>query len=526
MAKLAQHWTSLGYLYRKEIWKSEYMGDRSPRGLLFAVLRVVSITVTGITETKAASRAAALSFSTLLGLGPLVAIAMLVAGFVLDKNDPNLAVNTLNSLIKFVAPQIDQYERLRQQGKMPPPPENRSDVVTATRGPQSAPPAVSETAPEPAPTAETTVAVNPELVEIIDGFVSGSRSGTIGVIGALTLILIVVQLFTSIETAFNEIWGVRRGRSWLLRIVFYWTVITLGAVLFFAAVTGISAGAFFNAFAEKLPFGTHVVALLRLFLPAASITALIAVLTIFYRAIPNTHVFWRAAFIGALVVALLLLLNNFLAFLYFRRVILSRSLYGSLGILPILMFGLYIFWFFVLLGGQVSYAVQNVHFRNSQAAWHSLAKTMRERLSLAVLLTVCRRFYECAPPCTASQLSAMLKVPTQILNECLNRLVQMQLVTPIPPQTDEASTDFRYQPARPLNRITLADFKILDDELGDDPAGSMLTNIDPIMDRYEQATTGLTQSELFQKTVEDLLRDHPIDTSRPPFLFGERRVEA
>src|SRR5690606_6916606 len=120
-----------------------------------------------------------------------VAIAMLVAGFVLDKDDPNLAVNTLNSLIKFIAPQLDQYERMKSNGA-PASSAPRSDVLTATTlSPESA---------------DAPVEVKPELVELIDGFVTSSRSGAVGVIGGLTLILIVLQLFTSIETAFNKIW--------------------------------------------------------------------------------------------------------------------------------------------------------------------------------------------------------------------------------------------------------------------------------------------------------------------------------
>src|SRR5471030_2607465 len=177
-----------------------------------------------------------------------------------------------------------------------------------------------------------------------------------------------------------------------MRVVFYWTVLTLGAVLFFAAVAGLSAGAFINAFAGKLPGGAHLHALLQLLLPSLSVVLLVAILTLFYRFIPNTKVWWRAAFLGALVVAALLVLNNWLAFLYVRRVALQSSLYGSLSLLPVLMAGLYIFWLFVLVGGQLSYAVQNVHFRNSQAVWAGLAGSTRGRLSLLVLLTVGRRF--------------------------------------------------------------------------------------------------------------------------------------
>ena len=509
MAGFSKRWRSLVAIFQKEIWKPVYLGEKSLRGRCYACLRIVSITITGLEETKAASRAAALSFSTLFGLGPLVAIAMLVAGFVLDKEDPNLAVNTLNRLIKFIAPQLDQYEQIKT-GSEAAAGAPRSDILTATTlGTEEA---------------SISVEVKPELVELINGFVTSSQNGAVGVIGGLTLILIVLQLFTSIETAFNEIWGVRRGRSWLMRVVFYWTVLTLGAVLFFAAVTGLSAGAFMHAFAEKIPLGQEIVNLLRLLLPAGSLLVLVIVLTVFYRYIPNTRVLWRAAFAGAVIVALLLVLNNFVAFLYVKRVVLNNSLYGSLGILPIMMFGLYIFWLFVLLGGTVSYAVQNVHFRNSQAAWNSLAESMRERLSLVVLLTVCRRFNDCLPPSTVSQLSAMLKVPTQILNESLNRLVHMGLVTPIPPPPGEDATDLPFQPARPLNRITLSDFKNLDDDLGEDPTGPVLANLDPIVAQYNRETESLTRGAFFQKTIEELFSEDPIDGSRSPLATGDRRA--
>ena len=524
MADAAQRWKKFARIFRKEIWQPAHLVDRSARGRLYAALRVLSITWNGLFENKAASRAAALSFSSLLGLGPLVAIAVLVAGFMLDKNDPNLAVNTLHKVLTFVAPSLAEYEKLSADGKAPPLPSAQNDVVSAaTLSPRPAPAAAApaESSP-PSPEAAASLhsgktAVNQDLVRLINGFIAGSRSGTAGVVGGLTLILIVLQLFTSIENAFNEIWGVRRGRSWLMRIVFYWTVLTLGAVLFFAAVTALGAGAFLNVFMKHLPMGGELLRLLGVMLPLFSIAVLILVLTLFYRFIPNTHVFWKAAFIGAFVVAALLVLNNYLAFFYFRRVVLSKSLYGSLGILPILMFGLYIFWFFVLVGGQISYAVQNVNFRSSQAAWHNLSAATRERLSLIVLLTICRRFQGDLPPVTASQLGALLKVPTQILNECLNRLVKLKFVTSIPPAEGDSTADYLYQPARPLAHITLQDFKQAFENYGEDPAGDTLDVIDPLIRSYRERAAALGRDEFFGRPLDQLLADFPFDANRPPF---------
>ena len=476
MARLFDTWRRLVRLYQKEIWQPAYLRDNTPRGWLYAGLRLISITWTVFNETRAASRAAALSYSSLLGLGPLVAIVMLVAGFVLNSQDPQVLVQSIEKILSYVAPQLSQYQ---------------SAQGTA---------------------AEST---NHELVSLIHGFITGSRSGTAGTVGVVSLIFIVLMLFTNVENAFNEIWGVRQGRSWLTRIVFYWTIVTLGAVLFFTAFTALGAGAFINVFVGRLPFGSGLVSALPWALPLLSITTLLSVLTIFYRFVPNTHVFWRSAIAGAAVVTALVFLNNLLAFFYLRGVLQTKSLYGSVGIVPILMLGLYGFWLFVLIGGQVSYATQNVHFRNSQAAWGHLAESMRERVSLAVLLCVCRRFEDCQPPYSAPQMGDRLRVPTQIINECLNRLVDMRLISPVPP-ADGTGNDYRYQPARPLSRITLQEFKALDDNYGDDPVGCTLAGTDPLLARYDDELSASTRAPFFVTPLDQLIEKHPFPPAATP----------
>ncbi len=488
IAGLSHHVT---HVWKKEIWAPGHLKDTSPRGWFYASLRVISITWTVFFETKVPSRAAALSFSSLLSLGPLIAIAVLVGGFILGKNDdPNLVANHVGSLLEQVAPQLRSLQAAKD-----------ANVSVGD-------------------------AVNPQLVSMLNGFITSARSGYGGVFGALSLVFIVLLMFKAVEDAFNDIWGIRLGRSLLMRIVFYWTILTLGAVLFFASVTLVGAGAAVNVFNEplsRLPGGAGLITVLRWSLPAFSLTLLVVMLTLVYRVIPNTHVFWRAAFAGAFVVAALLMLNNLVAFFYVRRVVQTQNLYGQLAVPLVLMLGLYIFWLYILIGGVISYAVQNVHFRNSQAAWGQLAESMRERLSLVVLLTIGRRFQGCLPPVTASQLSDLLKVPTQILNECLNRLVEMNLITTLRPAPNTPATEHRYQPARPLGRINLFDFKTLDDNFGDDPIGQSLERIDPILHHYDDALNRIGEHPFFQKSLEALFTEHPFDESRPPFTLGHKR---
>lgn len=498
MARLAR-------LYRREIWRSDSLKERSPRGFLYAVLRVISITVTVFSESRITTRAAALSFSSLLGLGPLIALAVLIGGFMLGSNSDRMIANEIGGIIELVAPQLTFSAASPRAAAGSPGQGTTPQLGAAGTTPAAQGAAIGDK-------------VNPDVVHFVSGIITAARSGAGGVFGAISLILIVLLLFKSIEDTFNDIWGVRTGRSVLVRVVFYWTILTLGAVIFFAAIALLGAGAFVNVFTAsilRLPGGHELLSVLQWSLPLFSIVLLVGLLMLAYRLVPNTRVFWGAAFVGALVVTALLLLNNFIALLYVRRVILTRSLYGSVALPLVLMLGLYVFWLYLLIGGIVSYAVQNVHFRNSQAAWSTLADLTRERLSLVVFVTICRRFRECLPPVSATELSGLLKVPTQLVNECLGRLESLHLVSPVQPPPEETDNDARYQPARPLNRITLFDFKTLDENYGENPLGGSLDDVEPLVASYDTAIGGLGETDFFQKTLEQLLTEHPF-SSRPP----------
>ncbi len=507
---LAQLLTRFQRFWNHDIWAAGLVRERSPKTRLYSLLRVASITLSGLNEIHVAIRAAALSYSSLLALGPLIAIAVLISGFALGNKDPELAARGLNRVISFIAPQVAQYDRA-----------NENDwAQTHPQAAKPAHPSAKPGQPTPAPKPGETVDApppDPEMVQIINNFITSSRSSTAGIIGLLTLFVIVIGLFTTIENTFNDIWGVRRGRSWMARIVYYWSVITLGALLFFASLTLLSAGAFMNVFFEKIPLGETLKGFFMWLLPSSSVLLLVGLLTLFYRLVPHTRVKWRAALIGAVIVTALLFLNNYLAFLYFKRVILSRSLYGSVSIMPILMVGLYIFWFFVLVGGQITYAVQNVRYRSSQTAWHSLNHVTRESMSLVVLLLICRRFKVAAPAYSVTELSHLIRVPSQVLNESLNRLVDIKLISELPPAENADPNDLRYQPARPLNQITLDEFRREFENYGESPTAGLLENVDPILAHYHEKLAKVLPAAFGNKTLDDLIDDLQPSQTYAPF---------
>jgi len=483
---------------RARIWLPASEGRTRLKEFGVALLRVCDVTLSGFAENRIVNRAAALSFSSLLGLGPLIALVMLVSGFALEQTDPEMAVEAINRAIEFIAPQLQSYGEIAGEG--------------GEQGAQSV-----------------------QLQRLLEQFIEGSRSGAVGVAGVLLLIVIVIQLFTAIEEAFNDIWGVRRGRSWLVRVGMYWTVISLGAVLAIALVALAAAQAYrFTSFARDYAgdgFAQWVLLYGARFGTYALIAAVIAA---FYKFIPNTRVTWLASFAGAAFATLSLAVNNALAFFYVERVAMQSALYGSVGIIPVLMIGLFVFWIFLLVGGRVTYAVQNARFRSSMIAWEELSVAAQQSIALLVFAHIGRHFRACRPPLSIDQLAERTGLPLQIINASVTRLGDVGLVTSIPPGEGDSYQAYKYQPAMPLDRLGLLEFKERM-ESGGDTQGidlSQLEAADPVARRYhrllEQARSafgGLSMEEALQETEAEEQEAPGARESSPSPASGPSQTE-
>lgn len=489
MTALQQHLARLQVFFTRSIWQAGVLADRSLRGRCLAALRVAASTYSGVIENSLPSRAGALSYSSMLALGPLIILVVMFSGALDERADEEFMLEQINRGLLFIAPQLAQIPSAQ-----PPPPD--------AEAPQPMAPAAGPGEPQ------VITSINPQLAEMLRGLVGENHSKTIGVIGIVSLIVIVIQLFTSIESAFNGIWGVRRGRNWMLRIVFYWTAITLGAVLAIGAFAALSASAFFSV-VEVLPFSGQFGHLSSFTTPLISGLLLAGLLTLFYKFIPNTSVGWLPAFTGAGIVVVLIYLNNMLAFLYIRSVRMNVSLYGGLAVLVVLMLGLYVFWLILLLGGQITYAVQNAHYRGSNMAWGDLNHTSRIGLAVLVLAIVARRFRACQDAFTAPQIAEIVKIPIQLLNACFTRLIQLGVLSRIPPDETMTGADYRFQPARPLGSITLAEFKELFENAGDGPRQDVLGALDPVVRAFFQKSHEATQAALGGETLDTLLERLP-----------------
>ena len=187
-----------------------------------------------------------------------------------------------------------------------------------------------------------------EVATYLNEFISATAKLTaVGVIGiAITAVL----LLSTIENSFNYIFKVYKPRSIKTKITLYWTVITLGPLLYGA---GFSMRGYFFALQKFMPedFGVnHMLA----FLPA--IFTLLALMMV-YILVPNKKVnFWNA-FWGAFcaVIGFYVMRKIFGTFIASSAA--YTTLYGALAAIPLLLVWLYFNWAVVIFGAAITAAL-------------------------------------------------------------------------------------------------------------------------------------------------------------------------
>jgi len=176
-------------------------------------------------------------------------------------------------------------------------------------------------------------------------------------VGVLVLIYSALALMVNIENCFNVICRSTKGRSWLKRIPTYWFILTFGPV---AAAVGLWADQqVASVIHDFVGWGWLLLVAQKVW----SFLLCLGVLMLLYRTIPSTKLSSTSILIGAGMATILLMLGQATLSLYFNHAISIKQLYGSLGLLPIFMFWLYLMWLIVLLGLQVASILESVSDR-------------------------------------------------------------------------------------------------------------------------------------------------------------------
>ncbi|HEY1232869.1 MAG TPA: YhjD/YihY/BrkB family envelope integrity protein [Candidatus Binatia bacterium] len=269
-----------------------------------------------------------------------------------------------------------------------------------------------------------------EITQHLIGFVDKMSASALGSVGLVTLFITVLSLMSTIEDAFNHIWRVKSPRKLARRFSDYLSAILVGPVLVFAAVTitaTLQNNAIVHALASLQAFGTIILFLLRL-IPYVTLWG---AFTFVYIFIPNTRVRVRSALIGGLVAALLWQTVGWGFAVFVTSSTRYYVIYSSFAILLLFLLWLHVGWVIVLLGAQVAYSHQYVHFYQRDHDLVAQSPAGREKLALQLLLLIGRNFHLGLDPMNVLQLSNRLRLPAGVVKELLQLLTQAKLLMPL-----------------------------------------------------------------------------------------------
>ena len=188
------------------------------------------------------------------------------------------------------------------------------------------------------------------IKEKLATFVENSRELT--TVGLLLLFATAIMLLSTIEKTCNQIWHVTVPRKLVPRLLAYWAVMTLGP-LFIGA--GLSISGYLFAATEWL--GSEYVENIRFFLRFLPFLLGTIAITLLYIVIPNCEVNWRDAFIGGAVAAFLFEGAKKGFGIYLAMFPTYEAVYGALAAIPIFLIWMFVSWFAVLAGGVLAAAI-------------------------------------------------------------------------------------------------------------------------------------------------------------------------
>ncbi len=374
-----------------DLWELEFTGVPLVRRMLLRILQVCFVTVKGYLDNHCLVHAAALTFTTMLMIVPFVAFVL----WYLDAQGMQYGIKEF--LMRYVS--VDQHEH----------------------------------------------------VERIVDYIKNTKFSVLGRWSMVFLIMCVLAVMSKIERTFNQIWGVRKLRPYLQRLLYYTGLVAIVPVLIVASST-VTASMQLDSVVTWLTHETFIgygaLFLLKSVLPYV---ALITAFFTLYFVMPNTRVKVVAALVGAVVSALGMqaLLIIFVRFSFGMTK--YNLIYGALAPIPIMMMVCYAFWAVVLLGGELSYAVQNASQYDYFVLGSHPSFAARLETCLTLMGLIARWFDAGEHVATPEELSRHTNLPPRLVRDALGILRQQGLIVEV---NDHEGC---YHPARSSDRITVAE---------------------------------------------------------------------
>ena len=198
-----------------------------------------------------------------------------------------------------------------------------------------------------------------KLIDVAFEKINGINFKALGIVGFVFFAWIVFGLLEKIELAFNSVWKQKKQRPIVKKLRDY------SVILFIVPALGLLAFLIplFNVLINHISkfdggfFATLVDNPVTRFLMIAIL--LILAFAIIHKGVPYTKVHFKAALYGGLFTAIGFVIWFKLCLSFQIGVAKYSAAFGSFAMVPIILFWVYISWQIILVGAEITYAIQN-----------------------------------------------------------------------------------------------------------------------------------------------------------------------
>ncbi len=295
----------------------------------------------------------------------------------------------------------------------------------------------------------TIFAQNPEIVHYIVDFaekaVSRTQGGIVAAVGFVALFWAVIRVFSSIESAFNNIWEVKVQRSVARQWADYIVVVIVVPIL------GVAASAFGNYTQELLGFdGSWYYELIS---RLASLMIVWFMFAMLYIIIPNTKVHLSSALMAGIIAGSLFMLFQW-GYIYVQRWMSSyNAIYGSFAALPLFLIWMQSSWQILLFGGELSFAYQNISRFGEERESLLISNELRRNVALSIMLTIIREFRDKGGALSNEHIRERLDLPVRIVNDVLYQLIEAKLLIAV--RAADSDKQISYVPSQDISKMTI-----------------------------------------------------------------------
>ena len=283
----------------------------------------------------------------------------------------------------------------------------------------------------------------------VDSYLEQTSEGLFLGIGIVLLLWTVINLMLNVESSFNQVWQIRKGRSLYRKITDYTAIFVIMPILMLLE-SGFSI--FLATFKDFDDIFSPFVVKFADYIP---IVISWFVFTAAFMLIPNTKVKFKNAILAGLLSGTAFQILQWLFISGQIYVSKYNAIYGSFAFLPLLIIWIHLTWIITLSGVVLTYSSQNIFSFNFKNHINDISYKYYNEVAIIVMALIIREFKNGNPAISALKISRTYELPIGLVTKIIDNLIDIGLVS----TTYDEEGDKVYQPSIDINLITLKLFQ-------------------------------------------------------------------